>query len=296
MQCLGRHKSRTQTLGVTGEQRSKTDVRQAKEEHDNTVQAKTTTGVRRATLAESVEVVLEALLVRLEALSAHRLLQLLDIVDTLGTGHDLLTTHEEVVGVGETLVVGVGLGVERTNSHGEFVKDVEVGVVLLADDLAKLLLHGGGEVVLEALELGDVDAGLLKKGNTVHVVQAQGLAVLGQLEVTGLGVGLLDGGDLGSVALLELGKDEDKEVFGKVQNFMVVTTEGLLEIETGELYLKLVFMSVSIPSSILPLSSDGECCCPLHGTRGRFRKRYPYHQRYTSACKAGGSERGRRCA
>lgn len=239
MQCLSRYKSRAQTLGVTGEQRSQTNVRQAKEEHDNTVQTETTTGVRRAALAESVEVVLEALLVRLETLSAHRLFQLLDIVDTLGTGHDLLTTHEEVVGVGEALVVGVGLGVEGTHGHGEFVEDIEVSVVLLADDLAELLLHGGGEVVLEALELRNIDASLLEQGDTVHVVQTKGLAVLGQLEVTGLGVGLLDGGDLGGVALLELSEDEDEEVLGEVENLVVVTTEGLLEIETGELYVKL---------------------------------------------------------
>lgn len=191
--------------------------------------------MRGTTLAESIEVILEALLVRLKTLSAHRLLQLLDIVDTLGTGHDFLTTHEEVVGVRESLVVGVGLGIEGTNSHGELVEDVEVGVVLLADDLAELLLHRGGEVVLEVLLLGDVDTGFLQKGDSVHVVQAQGLAVLGELEVTGLGVGLLDGGDLGCVALLELGEDEDEEVFGELENLVVVTAEGLLEIETGEL-------------------------------------------------------------
>lgn len=191
--------------------------------------------MRGATLAEGIEVILEALLVRLKTLSTHRLLQLLDIVDTLGAGHDLLATHEEIVRVGEALVVGIGLGVEGTDGHGELVEDVEVGVVLLADDLAKLLLHRGGEVVLEALLLGDVDAGFLQKGDSVHVVHAQGLAVLGELEVAGLGVGLLDDGDLRCVALLELGEDEDEEVFGEVENLVVVAAEGLLEIETGEL-------------------------------------------------------------
>lgn len=191
--------------------------------------------MRGTTLAESIEVILEALLVGLKTLSAHRLLQFLDIVDTLGTRHDLLSTHEEVVRVREALVVGVGLGVEGTDGHGELVEDVEVGVVLLADDLAELLLHGGGEVVLEALLLGDIDAGFLQQGDSVHVVHAQGLAVLGKLEVAGLGVGLLDGGDLGCVALLELGEDEDEEVFGKLENLVVVAAEGLLEIETGEL-------------------------------------------------------------
>lgn len=153
MQFPGWYKSRTQTLRVTGEQRGQADVRQAKEKHDNAVQTKTTTGVGRAALAESVKVVLKALLVRFKSLSTHRLLQLLDIVDTLSTRHDLLTTHEEVIRVGEARVLGVGLGVEGTHGHGELVQHVEIGVVFLADDLAKLLLHGSGEIVLEAFQL-----------------------------------------------------------------------------------------------------------------------------------------------
>lgn len=235
MQCPSWYRSRTQTLGVTGEQRSQTDVRQAKEEHDNAVQAKTTTGVGWATLAESVEVVLKALLVRLKTLSTHGLLQLLDIVDTLSTGHDLLTTHEKVIRVGEALVFGIGLGVEGTHGHGELVQHVEVGIILLADNMTKLLLHSSGEVVLKGLQLRHISSSLLEQSNTVHIIQAQGLAILRQLEVTGLGVGLLDNGDLGGVALLELGEDKDQEVLGEVENLVVMTTEGLLEIETGEL-------------------------------------------------------------
>jgi hypothetical protein len=32
-----------------------------------------------------------------------------------------------------------------------------------------------------------------------------------------------------------LGEDEDEEVFGELQNLVVVVAEGLFEIETGEL-------------------------------------------------------------
>lgn len=189
----------------------------------------------RTTLAESRQVVLESLLVGVEALGDHRLLQLLDVVNTLSTGHDLLTTHEEVIRVGEAGVLRAGLGVERTDGHRELVEHVEIGVVLVTNDLSQLLLHRGGEVVLEALLLGDIDTGLLQQSNTVHVVQAESLAILGELEVTGLGVRLLDDGDLVGVALLELGEDEDEEVFGELQNLVVVAAESLLEIETGEL-------------------------------------------------------------
>ena len=186
-------------------------------------------------MAESVQVVLEALLVGVDSLGKHRGLQFLDVVDTLGTRHDLLTTHEEVIGVGESVVLGVGLGVEGSHGHGELVQNVEVGVVLVADDLAQLLLHRRGEIVLEALLLGGVDTGLLQKRNTVHVVQAQRLAVLGQLEVTSLGIRLLDGRDLSGIPLLQLAENEDQQVLGKLQHLVVVVLEGLLEIKTGEL-------------------------------------------------------------
>jgi hypothetical protein len=45
----------------------------------------------------------------------------------------------------------------------------------------------------------------------------------------------LDDSDLRSITLLKLGKDEDQEVLGEVQNLVVVALEGLFEIETGEL-------------------------------------------------------------
>ena len=224
-----------QTLRVTREQRCQSHVRQSQEEHHDTVQSQATTGVRRAALAESIQVILKALLGRVQTLAAHRCLQLLDVMDTLGSRHDLLATHEEVIRVGEAGVLRVGLGVEWPHGHGELVQHVEVGVVLVADDLAQLLLHRRGEIVLEALLLGGVDTGLLQKRNTVHVVQAQRLAVLGQLEVTSLGIRLLDGRDLSGIPLLQLAENEDQQVLGKLQHLVVVVLEGLLEIKTGEL-------------------------------------------------------------
>ena len=186
-------------------------------------------------MAESVQIVLEALLVGVDSLGKHRGLQFLDVVDTLGTRHDLLTTHEEVIGVGESVVLGVGLGVEGSHGHGELVQNVEVGVVLVANDLAQLLLHRRREVILKSLLLRDINTGLLQQSHTIHVVQAQSLAVLGKFKVTGLGVRFLDGCDLLRVTLLELAKDEDKKVLSEVQNLVVVAAEGLFEIETSEL-------------------------------------------------------------
>lgn len=191
--------------------------------------------MRRTSLAESVQVVLKALLVGIDSLGNHRGLQLLDVVDTLGTGHDLLTTHEEVIRVGESIVLRVGLGVEGSHGHRELVQNVEIGVVLVANDLAQLLLHRRREVILKSLLLRDINTSLLQHSHTIHVVQSQSLAVLGKLEVTGLGVRFLDGLDLFRVTLLELAKNKDKKVLSEFQNLVVVAAEGLFEIETGKL-------------------------------------------------------------
>lgn len=191
--------------------------------------------MRRTALAESGQVVLEALLVGVDALGTHRRFQLLDVMDTLGARHDLLTAHEEVVRIGEPGVLRAGLGVEGPHGHGELVQHEEVGVVLLADDLAKLLLHGGGEVIFHSFLLRDIDAGFFQQGDTVHVVQPQRLAVFRKFEVSGLGVGLLDDGDLVLVPLLELGQDKDKEILAELEDLVVVGSESLLEIKTGEL-------------------------------------------------------------
>lgn len=194
--------------------------------------------MRRTSLAESVEVVLEALLVRVNTLVEHRSLQLLDVVDTLSSRHDLFTAHEEVVRVGELRVLRVGLGVEWSQGHGKLVEDEEVGVVLLPDDLTQLLLHGCRQVVLEPFLLRNVHASFLQQVDTIHVVKSQSLAVLGELEVTGLGIRLLDDRDLVLVASLEFTQDEDKQVLSELQNLVVVTAESLFEIETGELHNK----------------------------------------------------------
>lgn len=64
-------------------------------------------------------------------------------MDTLGTRKDLLAAHKEVVAVGVARVLGVGHGVERSDSGGEFVEDIEVSVILREDEAAEMLFLGG---------------------------------------------------------------------------------------------------------------------------------------------------------
>lgn len=132
-------------------------------------------------------------------------------------------------------IFGVCFGVEWSDCHGESVENVKVGVVLLADDLSQFLFHGSGEVVLECLLFRGVDASIFQHLDAIHIVQSEGLAVFGQLEIAGFGVGFLDNGNLVLVALLELGEDEDKKFFGKVENLVIVMSESLFKIETSEL-------------------------------------------------------------
>lgn len=189
----------------------------------------------RTALAESIQVIFEAFLLGIEALGDHRLLEFLDVIDTLRSRHDLLAAHKEIIRVGEPGVLGAGLGVERPDGHRELVQYVKISVVLVADDLTQLLLHRGGKIVFESLLLRNIDTGLLEQSHTVHVVESQCLAILGKLEVASLGVRLLNNGNLILVALLELAENEDEEVFSELQDLVVMAAECLFEIETGEL-------------------------------------------------------------
>ena len=58
-------------------------------------------------------------------------------MDTLGSGQNLLPTHEHVVRVGQTRVCRGRHGIERANSKGELVEDVEVGAVFFEDELTE---------------------------------------------------------------------------------------------------------------------------------------------------------------
>lgn len=64
-------------------------------------------------------------------------------MDTLGSGQNLLPTHEHVVRVGQTRVCRGRHGIERANSKGELVEDVEVGAVLFEDELTEVFFLWG---------------------------------------------------------------------------------------------------------------------------------------------------------
>jgi hypothetical protein len=73
---------------------------------------------------------------------AHLVGQQRRVVDTLSAGADFLPAHEHVVGVGELGVGGRRHGVGGADVERELVERVEVGVVLLEDETAEVLLLG----------------------------------------------------------------------------------------------------------------------------------------------------------
>ena len=101
--------------------------------------------MRRTPVFERVRVVPEALTQRIQrrVILAHSIAQLLVVVNTLGAGHDFLAAHEEVVGVRELGVGGVGGGVERSDGGREFVDGVEICVVFFEDYFTQGFFVGG---------------------------------------------------------------------------------------------------------------------------------------------------------
>ena len=64
-------------------------------------------------------------------------------MDTLGSGQNLLPAHEHVVRVGQARVCRGRHGVERANSKGELVEDVEVGAIFFEDELTEVFFLWG---------------------------------------------------------------------------------------------------------------------------------------------------------
>jgi hypothetical protein len=151
---------------------------------------------------------------------------------------NLLAAHEKVVGVGDLWVLGVLEGVEGTCGLGELVEDVEVGVVLLADQGAEglflrrrhVLVVGHVAVLLGALLAEELLA--LGKG------QADGLlALLGEQEVFGRVHGAHRLDVLGA-ALLEAAEDVQQDALEDVHGLVVgvlLRANLHLQIESGEL-------------------------------------------------------------
>lgn len=201
---------------------------------NDTVETDTTAAVRGDTGAsKDIDVVLDAGTVGIDALLLDSLHQLLGNVQSLTAREDFLTAHHEVVGVGDGGVLRVEYGVEWTGTLGELVEDVEVGVVLLADQGSQSLLLSGAHILIVCDVLELLWSLLTEELLTLGEGEADLLALLWKKEL----LGWVDGADelnLVSTTGLETLEDVKKNPLKHVHNFVVVLVDLHLEIETSE--------------------------------------------------------------
>jgi hypothetical protein len=126
---------------VSREQTAHPDVRQSQPELHDAFQAETTTGVRRTSIPERVDVILRTGSIGVDrwVVLLHHLRQQVSIVDTLGSRTDFLSAHEHVVRVGKLRVSGRGHGVGWADGERELVERVEVRAVFCEDEAAEML-------------------------------------------------------------------------------------------------------------------------------------------------------------
>ena len=149
---LGPH-SRRAAPGRPREHRRLAHVVEVEVEEDEALEADARAAVGRHPVAHRVDVRAEAG-VDLSGLRDDRGLEHLGDVDALRARADLLAAEEDVVRVRVPAVVGARHRVERPHRRREAVEEVEVGAILLGDELAERALLRGAQVV----EAGGVDA------------------------------------------------------------------------------------------------------------------------------------------
>ena len=141
--------SRSQPHRVSWEERSFTNIVQAAEELDNTLEAKPCSSMCWGTILEGFDVVLDCLngdAKRFSSFSQHDW-----VVDSLGSARDFFSAHEEVIRV---CVVGVGRvnhSVERSRIDRVPIQHVKVSVVLISDQSAKSFLCLGRKILKRLL-------------------------------------------------------------------------------------------------------------------------------------------------
>ena len=70
-------------------------------------------------------------------------------MDSLSTGDDFLSSHEDIVGGGPSVVVFVEHGIEGSGLFRISMEDVEVTVILSLDYFSKLLFYSGGQIFVQ---------------------------------------------------------------------------------------------------------------------------------------------------
>lgn len=245
-------------MRITRIKRAVTNVTKAEVQHNNTFQTNTKTTVRPSAKSERVNIILQ--LDQVDAESSSALLEELGDVHTLSTRGDFLTSHEDIVRVGEADVVGTGHSVEGAEAEREAVDDVEIDAVTFLDDTTEELLVFRVDVVslseLVAFDLGVEDGNGPVKVEAEHLLVAVANItavdvlggdlffdradtefselVIGDLPNEGReGILVVDSGEfLGERG--EVGEHVVEQVLSHVQDFVVVLVDTHFQIQADE--------------------------------------------------------------
>jgi hypothetical protein len=77
---------------------------------------------------ECIDILLDSLLVGVKAFKPNVGLKFSWKMQTLASGENFLSAHEEIVSIGDLGVLGIWHGIEWSRVDREFIKDVEVSV------------------------------------------------------------------------------------------------------------------------------------------------------------------------
>ena len=133
------------SLGISGEERCLTNIVKPTEELDDTLESKSGTSMSRCSILESIDVILNGRDRDAEGLSS--LGKHLRVMHSLGTTGDLLSAHEEVIGVCIVGIIGVDHGVEGTCIDWVAVKHIEISVIFVFDETTEGFLGLSAQVL-----------------------------------------------------------------------------------------------------------------------------------------------------
>jgi hypothetical protein len=214
------------SLWVSGEEGALSDVVQIAIELYNSFQTEASSSVGGSAILERVNIVLECFNRDVEVLGS--LGEHFWYVYSLGSRSDFLSSHEEVVRVGVSIISWVKHGVERSNCSWVPVEHVEISSVLFLDKLSQHFLILSAQVIEVSLDISC----LFKQLDSFLEVELNDWRFADEVLKWIL---LPNYFKLGLVLILETVADEDKQLREHVQNLEVMLFDDHLHIEASKL-------------------------------------------------------------
>ena len=177
-------------------------------------------------ILERVNIVLECFNRDVEVLGS--LVKHFRDVDSLGSRSNFLSSHEEVVRIGVSIISWVKHGVERSNCSWVPVEHVEISSVLFLDKLSQHFLVLSAQVIEVSLDISC----LFKQLNSFLEVELNNWRFADEVLKWIL---LPDYIKLGLVLILDTVADKDKQLRERIENLEVMLFDDHLHIEASKL-------------------------------------------------------------